>query len=119
MQEFDIRAGHAEAPFASLSGGNQQKAVLARELTLPGLRLLVAAQPTRGLDVGAVEAIYSHIRAAARAGVAVLLSSSELDELLAVADRLLVMYRGRVMGECAVSSADRARIGAWMAGHAV
>ena len=119
MQEFDIRAGHAEAPFASLSGGNQQKAVLARELTLPGLRLLVAAQPTRGLDVGAVEAIYSHIRAAARAGVAVLLSSSDLDELLAVADRLLVMYRGRVMGECTVSTADRARIGAWMAGHAV
>jgi len=118
MQGFDIRASHPEAPFASLSGGNQQKAVLARELTLPRLRLLIAAQPTRGLDVGAVEAIYGHIRAAARAGVAVLLSSSELDELLAVADRLLVMYRGRVMGECAVRDADRARIGAWMAGHA-
>jgi general nucleoside transport system ATP-binding protein len=118
MQDFDIRTAHAETPFASLSGGNQQKAVLARELTLPGLRLLVAAQPTRGLDVGAVEAIYRHIRAAARAGVAVLLSSSELDELLAVADRLLVMYRGRVMGDCAVRGADRGRIGAWMAGHA-
>jgi simple sugar transport system ATP-binding protein len=118
MQAFDIRATSPEAAFSSLSGGNQQKAVLARELALPGLRLLVAAQPTRGLDVGAVEAIYAHIRAAARRGVAVLLASSELDELLAVADRLLVMYRGRIMGECVVAPESRARIGAWMAGHA-
>ena len=79
MQAFDIRAARLDVPFASLSGGNQQKAVLARELMLPGLKLLVAAQPTRGLDVGAVEAIYGHIRAAARRGVAVLLASSELD----------------------------------------
>jgi simple sugar transport system ATP-binding protein len=118
MQAFDIRAAGVEVPFSALSGGNQQKAVLARELSLPGLKLLVAAQPTRGLDVGAVEAIYGHIRAAARRGVAVLLASSELDELLAVADRILVMYRGRVMGECPAHAASRARIGAWMAGHA-
>jgi simple sugar transport system ATP-binding protein len=118
MRAFDIRAAGPEVPFASLSGGNQQKAVLARELSLPGLRLLVAAQPTRGLDVGAVEAIYAQIRAAAERGVAVLLASSELDELLAVADRLLVMYRGRVMGECAATAESRPRIGAWMAGHA-
>jgi ABC-type uncharacterized transport system ATPase subunit len=117
MEAFDIRATSSDVPFSALSGGNQQKAVLARELTLPGLRLLVAAQPTRGLDVGAVESIYGHIRAAARRGVAVLLSSSELDELLAVADRLLVMYRGRIMGECATRGVQRARIGAWMAGH--
>lgn len=118
MQRFDIRAAGPDAPFSSLSGGNQQKAVLARELALPGLKLLVAAQPTRGLDVGAVEAIYGHIREAARRGVAVLLASSELDELLAVADRLLVMYRGRIMGECVAAPGSRARIGAWMAGHA-
>jgi ABC-type uncharacterized transport system ATPase subunit len=118
MAAFDIRAPHPDVPFSALSGGNQQKAVLARELTLPGLRLLVAAQPTRGLDVGAVEAIYAHIRAAAKRGVAVLLSSSELDELLTVADRLLVMYRGRVMGQCDARGSDRGRIGAWMAGHA-
>ena len=118
MQAFDIRAAGPEVRFSSLSGGNQQKAVLARELALPGLRLLVAAQPTRGLDIGAVEAIYAHIRAAARRGVAVLLASSELDELLAVADRLLVMYRGRIMGECSAAPASRPRIGAWMAGHA-
>ena len=118
MQAFDIRAARPDVPFASLSGGNQQKAVLARELMLPGLKLLVAAQPTRGLDVGAVEAIYGHIRAAAQRGVAVLLASSELDELLAVADRLVVMYRGRLMGSCAAAPENRARIGAWMAGHA-
>jgi simple sugar transport system ATP-binding protein len=118
MRAFDIRAAGPEVPFSSLSGGNQQKAVLARELSLPGLRLLVAAQPTRGLDVGAVEAIYAQIRAAAAHGVAVLLVSSELDELLAVADRLLVMYRGRVMGECTPTAESRPRIGAWMAGHA-
>jgi simple sugar transport system ATP-binding protein len=118
MEKFDIRAAAPEVRFSSLSGGNQQKAVLARELALPGLRLLVAAQPTRGLDVGAVESIYGHIRDAARRGVAVLLASSELDELLAVADRLLVMYRGRIMGECAAAPENRARIGAWMAGHA-
>ena len=117
MQAFDIRAAGPDAPFSSLSGGNQQKAVLARELALPGLKLLVAAQPTRGLDVGAVEAIYGHNREAARRGVAVLLASSELDELLAVADRLLVMYRGRIMGECIAAPESRARIGAWMAGQ--
>ncbi len=118
MRAFDIRAAGPDVPFSSLSGGNQQKAVLARELSLPHLRLLVAAQPTRGLDVGAVEAIYAQIRAAAERGVAVLLASSELDELLAVADRLLVMYRGRVMGECKPAPESRPRIGAWMAGHA-
>ncbi|MBV9892089.1 MAG: ABC transporter ATP-binding protein, partial [Rhizobacter sp.] len=118
MRAFDIRAAGPDVPFSSLSGGNQQKAVLARELSLPHLRLLVAAQPTRGLDVGAVEAIYAQIRAAAGRGVAVLLASSELDELLAVADRLLVMYRGRVMGECPAAPESRPRIGAWMAGHA-
>jgi simple sugar transport system ATP-binding protein len=118
MRRFDVRAAGPEVSFGGLSGGNQQKAVLARELTLEPLRFLLAAQPTRGLDVGAVEAVYGHIRAAAARGVGVLLISSELDELLAVADRVLVLYRGRIMGECRTAGADRARIGAWMAGHA-
>ena len=117
MQRYDVRAASPDVPFGGLSGGNQQKAVLARELTLEGLRFLLAAQPTRGLDVGAVEAVYGHIRAAADRGVGVLLISSELDELLSVADRVLVLYRGRVMGACPTAGADRARIGAWMAGH--
>ncbi|WP_035609973.1 ATP-binding cassette domain-containing protein [Hylemonella gracilis] len=119
MQRFDVRAASPDVAFGGLSGGNQQKAVLARELTLDSLRFLLAAQPTRGLDVGAVEAVYGHIRAAAARGVGVLLISSELDELLSVAHRVVVLYRGRIMGSCATAGADRARIGAWMAGHRV
>jgi simple sugar transport system ATP-binding protein len=117
MTSFDVRAPDANVRFERLSGGNQQKAVLARELTLPDLRVLIAAQPTRGLDVGAVEAIYGHIRRACERGLAVLLISSELDELLAVCNRIAVMYRGRIMGECDAVPEARTRIGAWMAGH--
>ena len=121
MQRFDVRAASPDVAFRGLSGGNQQKAVLARELTLEGLAVLVAAQPTRGLDVGAVAAVYEHIRAARDQGVGVLLISSELDELMAVADRVLVMYRGRIMGTCVPDASQinlqRERIGAWMAGQ--
>ncbi|MHA4867298.1 ABC transporter ATP-binding protein [Duganella sp. PWIR1] len=117
MQRFDVRAASEDVTFSGLSGGNQQKAVLARELTLPNLALLVAAQPTRGLDVGAVEAVYGHIRAARDRGVAVLLMSSELDDLLAVADRIVVLYRGRITGTCPASQDQRERIGAMMAGQ--
>jgi len=121
MQRFDVRAASPDVAFRGLSGGNQQKAVLARELTLEGLAVLVAAQPTRGLDVGAVAAVYEHIRAARDRGVGVLLISSELDELMAVADRVLVMYRGRIMGTCVPDASQvnlqRERIGAWMAGQ--
>ncbi len=119
MRRFDVRAAGPEIAFSSLSGGNQQKAVLARELTLANLTVLVAAQPTRGLDVGAVAAVYGHIRAASERGVGVLLISSELDELLDVAHRIIVLYRGRIMGSCAADPAQRETIGAMMAGHAV
>ncbi len=118
MTRFDIRAAGPDVTFGSLSGGNQQKAVLARELTSAGLRFLLAAQPTRGLDVGAVEAVYGLIRAAAERGVAVLLISSELDELLAVAHRVVVLYRGRIVGERAADPGQREAIGALMAGQA-
>jgi simple sugar transport system ATP-binding protein len=117
MTHFDVRAASPDVAFGGLSGGNQQKAVLARELTLDTLRFLLAAQPTRGLDVGAVEAIYNHIRAVAARGVGVLLISSELDELLSVAHRVVVLYRGRVMGICRADRSERERIGAWMAGQ--
>jgi ABC-type uncharacterized transport system ATPase subunit len=117
MRRFDVRARGPGALFSSLSGGNQQKAVLAREITLPNLACLVAAQPTRGLDVGAVAAVYSHIRAACSRGVAILLVSSELDELLTVADRIVVLYRGRIMGSCIADPARREAIGAMMAGQ--
>jgi general nucleoside transport system ATP-binding protein len=119
MQRFDVRAAGPEIAFSSLSGGNQQKAVLARELTLENLAVLIAAQPTRGLDVGAVAAVYGHIRAASARGVGVLLISSELDELLDVAHRVIVLYRGRIMGSCLADRAERERIGAMMAGHAM
>jgi simple sugar transport system ATP-binding protein len=118
MKRFDVRASGPDAAFSSLSGGNQQKAVLARELTLPNLAFLVAAQPTRGLDVGAVEAVYGHIREACKRGVGVLLISSELDELLAVADRVVVFYRGRIVGTCPASAAYREKVGAMMSGQA-
>jgi len=117
MERFDVRARGPGALFSSLSGGNQQKAVLAREITLPNLACLVAAQPTRGLDVGGVAAVYSHIRAAGSRGVAILLISSELDELLTVADRIVVLYRGRIMGYCIADPTHREAIGAMMAGQ--
>lgn len=119
MRTFDVRAASPEVAFSGLSGGNQQKAVLARELTLDPLVALVAAQPTRGLDVSAVEAVYRQIRAAARRGVGVLLISSELDELIAVADRIAVLYRGRLVGERPAEPAERAAIGALMSGQVV
>ncbi|MGD9738707.1 MAG: ABC transporter ATP-binding protein [Bauldia sp.] len=118
MAAFDVRAVGPDVPFSSLSGGNQQKAVLAREMTPANLRLLVAAQPTRGLDVGAVEAVYATIRKACERGVAVLLISSELDEILAVADRVVVLYRGKVIGERLGGIEHRTAIGAMMAGQA-
>ncbi|GGC60467.1 putative ABC transporter ATP-binding protein YufO [Chelatococcus reniformis] len=117
MAQFDVRAAGPDVAFGSLSGGNQQKAVLGRELTTPGLKVLLAAQPTRGLDVGAVEAVYGLIRDACARGVAVLLISSELDEIIAVADRVLVLYRGRIVGERPADPAERERIGALMAGQ--
>ena len=117
MREFDVRAASPEVAFSGLSGGNQQKAVLARELTLDPLVALVAAQPTRGLDVSAVEAVYRQIRAAARRGVGVLLISSELDELLAVADRVAVLYRGRLVGQRPAEMGERGAIGALMSGQ--
>ncbi len=117
MKEFDVRAAGPEVAFSGLSGGNQQKAVLARELTLDPLVALIAAQPTRGLDVSAVEAVYRQIRAAARRGVGVLLISSELDELIAVADRIAVLYRGRLVGERPADMSERGAIGALMSGQ--
>ena len=117
MKRFDVRAVSPDIAFSALSGGNQQKALLAREITLPKLLFLLAAQPTRGLDVGAIAAVYGHIRSACERGAGVLLISSELDELIAVADRIVVLYRGRIVGTCAADPNERERIGAMMAGQ--
>jgi general nucleoside transport system ATP-binding protein len=114
LGDFDIRATSVETPVGTLSGGNQQKVVVARELSRP-IRLLVAAQPTRGLDVGSIEYVHRQIVAERDRGVAVLLISSELDEILALADRVAVMYRGAIVG-IVPPSAGREQIGLMMAG---
>jgi simple sugar transport system ATP-binding protein len=97
VAEFDIRTQSIEAPVSSLSGGNQQKVVLARELSRP-LGVLVACQPTRGLDVGAIEFVHRRLIEERDRGTAVVIVSTELDEVVALADRIAVMYRGRIVG---------------------
>ena len=94
--EFDIRLQSVNDPISSLSGGNKQKVVLARELSRP-IQLLVASQPTRGLDVGSIEFVHKRIIEERDAGRAVLLFSTELDEVMALADRIAVMYRGEIL----------------------
>jgi general nucleoside transport system ATP-binding protein len=120
VRQFDVRGGTSDQPMSSLSGGNQQKLVLARELSVDPLKFVLAAQPTRGLDVGAVEAVYGRLRAVCRdRGAGVLLISSELDELLAVADRIAVVYRGEIVGELPRERFSREVLGALMSGHHV
>ena len=117
IDEFDISCSGPDAPLFSLSGGNQQRVVLARELSQNPL-VLVAAQPTRGLDVGAIEYMTDRLRRAAEDGVAILLISSELEEILDLAHRVVVMSAGRVIGEMAREDADLERIGLMMGGRA-
>ncbi|MCY4548203.1 MAG: ABC transporter ATP-binding protein [Defluviicoccus sp.] len=115
IETFSIRAQGPDSPVSALSGGNQQKLVLARELGLRP-RLLLAAQPTRGLDVGATEYIHQRLLAARDEGMAILLVSTELDEVLALSDRVLVMYEGRAMGLVDAGEATRETVGMMMAG---
>jgi ABC-type uncharacterized transport system ATPase subunit len=100
LTEFDVRGGTPSTPAASLSGGNQQKVVLAREITRDP-RVLVAAQPTRGLDVGAIEFVHRRLVDERDEGRAILLVSFELDEILSLSDRILVLYEGKIVGEYA------------------
>jgi simple sugar transport system ATP-binding protein len=97
MDEYDIRATSIDMTVGTLSGGNQQKVIVARELGRE-VRLLVANQPTRGLDVGSIEFVHSRLVAARDQGTAVLICSTELDEIFALADRIIVMYEGRIAG---------------------
>jgi simple sugar transport system ATP-binding protein len=118
MQEFEIQAAGPDAPLWSLSGGNQQRVVLARELShRPSV--LVAAQPTRGLDVGAIEYMSERLRRAAAEGIAVLLISTELEEILDLADRIVVLSRGRAIGELDRAEASAERLGLLLGGVAV
>jgi simple sugar transport system ATP-binding protein len=98
LEEFDVRGGGPETPASALSGGNQQKVVIARELS-DDPHLIVAAQPTRGLDVGAIEFVHRRLVEERDKGRAILLISFELDEILGLSDRILVMYGGRIVGE--------------------
>jgi simple sugar transport system ATP-binding protein len=98
LQEFDVRGGGPETPAASLSGGNQQKVVVAREVSR-NPDVLLAAQPTRGLDVGAIEFVHRRLVQERDEGRAILLVSFELEEILSLSDRILVMYEGRIVGE--------------------
>ena len=113
-QEFDIRARSVRVAAGTLSGGNQQKVIVAREFTRGG-KLLVAAQPTRGVDVGSTEFIHRKLVDARDAGMAVLLVSAELDEVLSLADRVGVMYRGRIAGVLSPEEATPELLGYMMA----
>ena len=114
VKEFDVRIQNVTDAVSSLSGGNKQKVVLARELSRP-VRLLVAAQPTRGLDVGSIEFVHERILAERDAGRAVLLFSTELDEVMALADRIAVMYKGSII-DIVSPDISRSELGLLMAG---
>jgi general nucleoside transport system ATP-binding protein len=115
MERYDIRASGPDVPARQLSGGNLQKVVLAREFSGEPA-VLVAASPTRGLDVAGIETVHSYLRAAAERGVALLLISEDLDEILALADRVAVMYEGAIVGEREAVSATVEELGLLMAG---
>jgi simple sugar transport system ATP-binding protein len=114
MQSFDVRPPQPKLASSKFSGGNQQKLILAREMARHP-KVLLVGQPTRGVDIGAIEFIHKQIVAMRDAGSAVLLVSVELDEILALSDRILVMFQGRIVGETDGSTADERQLGLWMA----
>ena len=115
MQLYDVRAAGPGVPARQLSGGNLQKVVLAREFSSDP-RVLVAASPTRGLDVAAIETVHDYLHRAASEGVAVLLISEDLDEILALSDRIVVLYEGSIAGEVEAIDATHEGVGLLMAG---
>ncbi|MBQ1580669.1 MAG: heme ABC transporter ATP-binding protein, partial [Firmicutes bacterium] len=116
IEEYDVRSGQGPITRArSMSGGNQQKAIIAREIDRDP-ELLVAVQPTRGLDVGAIEFIHKQLVAQRDADKAVLLVSLELDEVMSVPDRILVMYEGEIVGELDPKQTTVEELGLYMSG---
>ena len=115
VEQFDVRTPSIYVPASSLSGGNQQKVIVAREFSRP-IKLLIASQPTRGLDVGSIEYIHSRIIEKRDEGTGVLVVSSELDEILALSDRIAVMYRGQIVDIVPAAQASKEYIGLLMAG---
>jgi simple sugar transport system ATP-binding protein len=117
VERYDVRTPGIDVPVETLSGGNQQKVIIARELG-HDVDLVIVAQPTRGLDVGSIEFIHKRIIEMRDAGAAVLLVSAELDEILSLSDRIGVIYRGRLVGTFESEDATRERLGLLMAtGH--
>ncbi|MBN1658110.1 MAG: ABC transporter ATP-binding protein [Anaerolineae bacterium] len=115
VDEFDVRTPSVTLPVQNLSGGNQQKVIVAREFSRP-IKLLIAAQPTRGLDVGSIEYIHRRLIEKRDEGTAVLLVSVELDEIMALSDRIAVMYEGHIVDTVDASSVTREQLGLMMAG---
>lgn len=115
VQEYDVRTPSIYIKAANLSGGNQQKVIVAREFTGP-IKLLVASQPTRGLDVGSIEYIHSRIIAKRDEGAAVLLISNELDEIMSLSDRIAVMYKGQIIDTVSADETTKEQLGLLMAG---
>ena len=117
VEEYDVRTPGVDVPVSNLSGGNQQKVIVAREFDR-AIKLVVASQPTRGIDVGSIEYIHARIVEERDDGAAVLIVSSELDEVMALSDRILVMYRGKIAGEFDPKVATTTEIGLAMLGSA-
>lgn len=115
VERFDIASAHAGSGIATLSGGNLQKVVLGRELTGEP-KLIIANQPTRGLDVGSIEFVHRTLVAARERGAAILLVSVELDEIMSLSDRIIVLFRGQIAGEMNVADATQEKLGVLMAG---
>jgi len=115
VQEYDVRTPSVDTPVSSLSGGNQQKVIVARELCRP-IHLLIASQPTRGLDVGSIEYIHKRIVQERDHGAGILLISPELDEIIDLSDRIAVMYHGRIMAILPADGVTREQLGLLMAG---
>ena len=115
VEQFDVRTPSISIPTSSLSGGNQQKVIVAREFSRD-VKLIIAAQPTRGLDVGSIEYIHGRIIEARDEGAAVLIVSTELDEVIALSDRLLVMFDGKIVAELDPARVSNTDVGLYMAG---
>jgi simple sugar transport system ATP-binding protein len=118
VEQFDVKTAHIDAPVHQMSGGNQQKLLFAREIHQQP-HLMVAVHPTQGLDVGATDGVHNLLMNLRDEGRSVLLISEDLDELLLLSDRIIVLFAGKVMGEVTHDNADREHLGLWMAGVAV
>ena len=115
IKKFDIRPADGSLPTSSLSGGNAQKVVVAREVNLGG-KLLIASQPTRGVDIGAIESIRSILQDVKEQGLGVLLVSAELEEVMSLSDRIIVMHEGKITGRMNAEDADEETLGLLMMG---